>query len=129
MYVVKNYDFIIRILIEKNDIKQAQQYLTRMEQISNQLKDPHSDITVLINRAILLKTSRRAPKRGKAEKILKKVLDKGIVNYELTVDVLLNLCELLLTEIRPPDSSTNSFVKANPMPVPPCFLVLESSAW
>ncbi|MFX1573279.1 MAG: tetratricopeptide repeat protein [Promethearchaeota archaeon] len=99
-YVLNNYDYIIQILIEKGDIERAQQYLDQMEQINYQLKDPTADITFLFNKALLLKTSRRATKRGESEEILKQILNKGGVNYELTVAVLLNLCELLLIELQ-----------------------------
>ena len=47
-----------------------------------------------------MKTSLRAIKRGKAEKILKKLLEEKDLAIDIILKILLNLCDLLLTELR-----------------------------
>ena len=97
---VDNYEFLIQILIEKRDMERAQQALYDFEQLNNQLKDKHVNLLYLFNKALLLKTSPRAPKRGEAEEILKQILRDEDISYELAILTLLNLCELLLIELQ-----------------------------
>ncbi|MFX1573281.1 MAG: tetratricopeptide repeat protein, partial [Promethearchaeota archaeon] len=94
------HDFLIQILIDKGDLERAQNFLHNWEQINSQLKDKESNLAYLFNKALLLKTSLRARNRVKAEKIFNQLLKNKDISYELTIIVLLNLCELLLTELR-----------------------------
>ena len=94
------HDFLIQILIEKGDIKRAQHYLNQLEQLNNQLKDRHLNIIILFNKALILKNSSRTRDRGKAEEMLKCILEDETANYENIISVLPNLCELLLMELR-----------------------------
>jgi len=93
------HDFLIQILIDKGDLERAQQSLDHLEQLNNQLKDNQINLMYLFDKALLLKTSHRAIKRGKAEEILKQLLEDENVSYEIRSMVLLTLCELLLTEL------------------------------
>ena len=100
-----NHDILIQILIDKGDLKRAQISLHNMEQLNIQLKDKYVNLTYLLDKAILLKTSLRARDRGKAEEILMQLLEDKNLFYENRLRTLLNLCELLLTELR----MTNDF--------------------
>ena len=53
-----------------------------------------------IDYAILLKTNPRALSRGKSEELLKQIVEEDIINYEMTLLALLNLCDLLITDLR-----------------------------
>jgi len=91
---------IIINLIEKSDLERAKQYLYDLEQMEIYSKDKYINLWYRFCKALLLKTSLRAPYRGEAEVILKQILDEEMDDYELNVWVLLNLCELLLIEVR-----------------------------
>jgi len=91
---------LIQILIDKGDLVRAQQRLNNLKQLNLQLKDKQINLMYLLDKALLLKTSPRAIKRGKAEEILKQLLENENLDYESSLTVLLNLCELLLTELR-----------------------------
>ena len=95
-----NYDYLIQILIDKGDLERAQISLHEMEQIKNQLKDEDINLTYLHDKALVLKTSLRARDRGKAEEIYSQFLEDENLDFEGKYTVLLNLCELLLTELR-----------------------------
>ena len=92
-------DYLIQILIERGDLERAQQFLHRYDKLNKQLKSKYINIKVLLNKALLLKTSSRARNRGKAEEILNQILEDKHTDYELTIKALINLCELLLTEL------------------------------
>jgi len=98
--IVMVHDYLIQILIDKGDIERAQIYLHDLEQLNSQLKDKQFNLMYLFDKAILLKTSPRISNKGKAEEILKGILEEEDTTYELVIRALLNLCELLLTELR-----------------------------
>ncbi len=94
------HDFLIQILIEKGDLEQAQQYFNHLEQLNNQLKDKTINLACLYNRALILKESPRISNRGKAEEILKQILEDEDILWELKERALLTLCELLIIEFQ-----------------------------
>jgi len=94
------HDFFIQILIEMGDIERAQQALRDLEQLSTKLNNKTINSQYLLDKALVLKTSPRAIKRGKAEEILEQLLEDKDLKYELSIGALLNLCELLLIELR-----------------------------
>ncbi|MCK4382472.1 MAG: tetratricopeptide repeat protein, partial [Candidatus Lokiarchaeota archaeon] len=94
------HDNLIVILIDRGDLERAQISLHDLEQLNSQLKDKQINSQYLLDKALVLKTSPRAIKRGKAEEILKQLLEDKDLYYEFTIGALLNLCELLLIELR-----------------------------
>jgi len=98
--IAVTHDFLIQILIEKGDLEQAQQYFNHLEQLNKQLKDKTINLIYLYNRALLLKESPRISNRGKAEEILKQILEDEDIFWELKERALLTLCELLLIEFQ-----------------------------
>jgi hypothetical protein len=95
-----NHDNLIQILIDKDDLERAQITLLDLERLNSQLKDKLVNKMYLRNKALVLKTSPRTIKRGKAEEILKQLLENENLTYEERYRDLFNLCELLLTELR-----------------------------
>lgn len=86
-------DTIISVYLDKGDIERAQQCLQQMSQLTH-------DETYRLNKALILKKSSRTRDRAEAEDMLKKLLEEEKINFELTIKVLINLCELLLDELR-----------------------------
>ena len=91
---------IIMNLIENHDLERVKQYLYDLEQMEICSKDNYINTWYRFCKAFLLKTNLRAPYRGEAEVIFKQILDEKVDDYELNVWTLLNLCELLLIEVR-----------------------------
>ncbi|MHA2036717.1 MAG: tetratricopeptide repeat protein [Promethearchaeota archaeon] len=101
IYIIANiHDYLIQILIEKGDLEQAQEKLSQLEQLNNQIENRDINELFLYNKALLLKESSRISNMGKAEEILKKVLESTGSIIETTQRPLLTLCELLLTELQ-----------------------------
>lgn len=92
-------DSLFHLALDKNDLNQAQYYLECMNLIIDS-DGRFSNIMYRLNEAILFKKSPRALKRGKAEEILKQVIEEDLFYYELTTSALVNLCDLLLIELR-----------------------------
>ena len=95
-----DHDNLIQILIDKGDLERAQISLHDLEQLNSQLKNKQINLWYLFDKALLLKTSSRARNRGKAEELFMQILEDKDLGYEFTIGALLNLCELLLTELR-----------------------------
>lgn len=98
--LANDYDFLIQILIDKGDLKRAQASLHDLEQLNSQLKDKQINLTYLFDKTLVLKTSLRARDRGEAEEILTLLLENENSIYETRYIALINLYELLLTELR-----------------------------
>jgi len=94
-----NHHYLIQILIDMGDFERAQRYLLEFEQLNNKFNKQFNSV-YLLDKALLLKTSSRAINRGKSEEILKQLLEDGDLSYGINIEALLNLCELLLTELQ-----------------------------
>jgi tetratricopeptide (TPR) repeat protein len=101
--LANNHLYFIKILIDRGELTRAWNSLRDLEQLNNQLKDEKINFYYLFVKALLLKTSMRARNRVKAEEIFNQILEEKLymdIDYELTMGSLLNLCELLLIELR-----------------------------
>ncbi len=98
-YIAVAHDFLIQTLIDRNDLERAKQYLDNLEKIVAQMDDNQANAIYLLNKALLLKTNPRTRNRGKAELLFKEIIENEI-NFEFTILAYLNLCDLLLTELR-----------------------------
>jgi tetratricopeptide (TPR) repeat protein len=97
--LIATIDTIFHLALDRKDLKQAQKYLNRIKHFVEKEKDRHLDLIYGLDRAIYLKHSPRALSRGKAEEILKQLIEEGIHDYEFLKLALLNLCDLLLFEL------------------------------
>ncbi|MFX0143842.1 MAG: TIR domain-containing protein [Candidatus Hodarchaeota archaeon] len=96
--IVAALDSLFHLSIDRNELEKARQYLQQIKQITETYNQYNT--AYRIDKALYLKTSSRALNRGKAEEILKHVLEDKNINYEMSVNALLNLCDLLLFELR-----------------------------
>lgn len=93
-------DSLFHIALDKNDLNLAQKYLDEMTELKDQEEYEIIKLNYMINKALLLKANPRARNLVEAEKILKKAVEEDIVLYEAHIDALLNLCDLLLIDLR-----------------------------
>ena len=92
------YD-LIRLSIDIKSPDLATPYFEQLRQMS---KDDNKVINQCfwLSKAMLLKTRKRSIERGKAQEIFQQISEEEIVDYELTIEAMLNLCELYLFELR-----------------------------
>lgn len=91
---------IIEALVVKGEIEQAQRYLEQLEEINKQEDNKMIEQIYFLDKALVLKSSPRLHNRVKAEELLKQIIQGEMVSSENTIIALLNLCELLLDELR-----------------------------
>ncbi|MFW9879248.1 MAG: tetratricopeptide repeat protein [Candidatus Thorarchaeota archaeon] len=93
-------DSLFHLALDKGDLKIAQKYLEEMNKLKDKEEYEVIKLDYLINRALLLKANPRARNLSEAEKILRQAVEEDIVLYEAHIDALLNLCDLLLLDLR-----------------------------
>jgi len=91
---------IIEALVYKGDVENAQRYLEHLEEINDKEDNKTIDLTYRYCKAIIMKTSPRIHNRGKAEEFFKQIVQEEMIRGEITINALLNLCDLLLDELR-----------------------------
>ncbi|MFX0091033.1 MAG: tetratricopeptide repeat protein [Candidatus Hodarchaeota archaeon] len=92
--------YLVLIAIDKKNQELAQRYLQRLYQYNEKKENKIVNQFYQVAEALVLKMSTRSRKRVKAEELLKKVIEEEPVYHEVTVMAFLNLCDLLLTELR-----------------------------
>jgi tetratricopeptide (TPR) repeat protein len=95
-----NLGSIIETLVPKGEIEQAQRYLEQLEEINEKEDNKMIKLWYLFCKALVLKTSSRIHNRAKAQELLRQIVQGEIISYEITIFALLNLCDLLLDELR-----------------------------
>jgi len=93
-------DGIIQGAIEGGDHKKAKNYLQILKEIKEQEKTKQTNETYQLNKALVLKLSLRARDRADAEDVLKEIIKEEGTFMETKIIALLNLCDLLLTELQ-----------------------------
>jgi hypothetical protein len=97
---IATYNNLIGILIMKGNIDQAKDVLKDLEQLTNKINTKVEKQAYNYNKALILKNSSRALDRGKAEELLKQILEDENLGYSNTLDPLLELCDLLLFDLQ-----------------------------
>jgi tetratricopeptide (TPR) repeat protein len=93
-------DSLIWASLEKGDEERAQKYFQRLENLYNEKKKPSTEELYKYNKALLLKRGSRLRDKGKAEELLKEVIESESHYFETKISALVHLCDLLLAEFR-----------------------------
>ncbi|MFX1289961.1 MAG: tetratricopeptide repeat protein, partial [Promethearchaeota archaeon] len=92
-------DTAIQISLEIGDVKRAQEYFQKLDEINDQEDNEEINFIHLYNKASLLKLSSLKSDQIRAREILTEIVEKKIpFLFENEVRSLLNLCDILLTE-------------------------------
>ena len=92
--------YLIIVSLDKGLLEEAKFYYDKLELINEKEDNKLIHQKYNIAEALLLKTSTRTPKRAKAEELLRKVIEEEVIDHTITTFAYLNLCDLLLEELR-----------------------------
>ncbi len=90
----------IELFVLKGDLEQAQRDLEQLEELNEQSDNKLINQKYLFSKAIVLKASSRIHNRARAEELLKQIIHSEMLASDVYINALLNLCELLLDELR-----------------------------
>lgn len=91
--------WLVLINLDKGLREEAQQYLSRLKELSNETESERFFQTHQVARAIVLKSSGRTRNRAEAEDLLKQIVEGEVIDPEIYKLALVSLCEFLLEEL------------------------------
>ncbi len=91
---------LILLSVNNNDLKNVKNYLEKIHKISMDNPDiKQFDHLYHLDKAIILKSKNRLMDKMEAVNILENIIKEEIIDHEITVEAMKNLCEILLYEL------------------------------
>ncbi|MHA1104220.1 MAG: tetratricopeptide repeat protein [Promethearchaeota archaeon] len=90
---------LILTFLDKNNIEQAESYLSEFESVITLTKSETFNNIFLVAKALILRKSRRLHDKTQAELILKQIIEKEALPIQYLLLTFANLCDLLLYEM------------------------------
>lgn len=81
----------------------AKELLDKFKQMTEKVESKYVIQTYQLSEALFLKESRKERDRNRAEVLFERLIEQDIVNYRIKIEALLNLCDILLWNIRKSD--------------------------
>jgi len=97
---------LIRIYLEMNAIENAEIALARLFQLQTMISNKKIELRYRLANALILKQKGRARNLFQAQSLFTSITEEPLVEEEITQIALLNLCELLLVELRLNDDAS-----------------------
>ncbi|MFW9773836.1 MAG: TIR domain-containing protein [Promethearchaeota archaeon] len=91
---------MVEVCLDKGDIEKAKEYSERVRQLRDIEKSPYINRDYKYTKALILKESLRFKDRVKAEKLLRSLIEDENVIFEIKIEGLLHLCDLLFYELK-----------------------------
>ncbi|MHA2366011.1 MAG: tetratricopeptide repeat protein [Candidatus Hodarchaeales archaeon] len=91
---------LIQLSTELDVKKEAYENLNQLQTLSKKTQHPIIKLQSRLAEAFIFKTSNRLYEKMRAYEIFRQILEEKVINYELTVFAILNLCDLLVIEIQ-----------------------------
>ncbi|MCE7741230.1 MAG: tetratricopeptide repeat protein [Candidatus Heimdallarchaeota archaeon] len=101
--IAQSIKSIILLYIELDIRNIAEEYLNRFRELEESTDNIRIKHRFQIANAIFLKTSESRRNRSKAEALLEQITTEDKINPEITIEALLNLCDLYLRELNETD--------------------------
>ena len=94
LYTLINYYTFI------NNVEEAKKHFRELKQINELEENPLIVQRTKIAEALILKLDNRSKSRVRAEELLEQVIDMELIDFNMYLDAMLNLCELYVIEIK-----------------------------
>jgi hypothetical protein len=100
-FITAGYLFdLISVALDQDVPDRAQHYLQRLQQLNEQEDNKAIDQQYRLAKALILKASPRIRDKGQAQTLFQQVIEEEPVRIMQAEIALINLCELLLDELR-----------------------------
>ncbi len=83
-----------------NNVEEAKKHFQELKQINKLEENPLIVQRTKIAEALILKLDKRSKSRVRAEELLEQVIDMELIDFNMYLDAMLNLCELYVIEIK-----------------------------
>jgi tetratricopeptide (TPR) repeat protein len=83
-----------------NNLEEAKKHFLELQQINKLEVDPLIEQRTKIAEALILKLDNRSKSRVRAEELLEQVIDMELIDFNMYLEAMLNLCELFVIEIK-----------------------------
>ncbi len=91
---------LIRTYLYSDDLPSADQILLQLKDLNKNFEDNRIDQLYRFNHALLLKNGNRVRKIALAQEIFGEISNENIIFSDITIDSILNLCEMLINEYK-----------------------------
>ncbi|MFX1286431.1 MAG: tetratricopeptide repeat protein [Promethearchaeota archaeon] len=91
---------LIYMAVHWEGTEDAQPYLQKLQEINDKEENKTINQIYRLSRAIILRTSDRVIKQAEAQQLFQEIAEEEIIQHDNTVQAMLNLCEILLQELR-----------------------------
>ncbi|MHA2296660.1 MAG: tetratricopeptide repeat protein [Candidatus Hodarchaeales archaeon] len=91
---------LIRVSVHEDSLEEAESHLRKLQVINKEEENKFVDQVYRISKALILKSSERLVKRAEAQAIFQNIVEEEVIRFELTIEAMINLCELLLLELK-----------------------------
>ncbi len=92
--------YLIALAVDADLLTKANTYLQQFQDFQSTHKTPSMHHISCVAKGLILKESPRLRDKVKAQELFQEVVEDEIISMELTVSAMLNLCELLLDELK-----------------------------
>jgi tetratricopeptide (TPR) repeat protein len=91
---------LVQVKLEKKAYNQAKHFLTMLRERTERTQNKYVKLKYKLAEALYLKHHQRIIQKIEAQKIFEEIVSEGIVDHQITIIATLNLCELLIAELR-----------------------------
>ena len=91
---------LIQAYLYSDNISSAEENLIQLEELNKNIQNKKINLLYRFNHALLLKNSNRVRKIGQAQEIFVKISNEEIIFSDITIDSILNHCEMLINEFK-----------------------------
>ena len=88
------------VSIYDDDLDNAEEYLKQLQEVNKDKSNKKIDLWTRVANALILKSQKNEQDIERAFSLLKQIAEEEIINIDIYGDVLLNLCDILLNQLR-----------------------------
>lgn len=98
---------LILVAQDLHSLELAEDYLKQMQELKETSKSKYVHLRIQFSEATVLKMSKRMAKKFQAQQLFQSIIEDEIIDHNITVLSMLNLCELLILETRYSETAEN----------------------